>query len=104
MSNWALTLLVAGGSLAMVLFTWLICKSLLKIDAVLDLWAKREGFRIVRSEPPYFTYFHPFALYPSCAVRYITVEDDEKKQKKCWVFAGWWWMVGFTENIKVRWD
>lgn len=103
MERWALALLVAGLSFLMIFFTYFMCVTILKMEEVLPRWASQHGFRIVRSEAR--TFFQgPFFSNRYAAVYRITVEDQEKRQKNGWIRLGLWYIVGFQENIDVRWD
>jgi hypothetical protein len=103
MASWAIALLVAGVSLALVFFTYFACQAMLQMEQVLPRWAKEQGLRIIPREPRTIfrgTYFfsNRYKL-----VYHVEVEDQEGRQKKGWVCVGWWCIVGFSENVEVRW-
>src|SRR4030095_11379207 len=87
MPNWALGLLLAGASLALIFFCYLVCRTILQSVEVLPRWAKQHGFRIIHCELR--TFFQgPFFLNNALSGRpvcYITVEDEQKNVKKGWI-------------------
>src|SRR5262249_25970888 len=103
MPQWAVGLLLAGASLAMIFFTYIVCKTIFQMEEVLPRWAKQHGFRIIHKEAR--TFFQgPFFLHRYRPVYYIIVEDRQQKQKKGWIRLGWWYIIGFREFIEVRWE
>lgn len=103
MRNWVVILLVSGAALAMVFFTYVVCRTIVQVSEVLPRWAKQQGFRIIYSEAR--TFFQgPFSTNRYRPVYYVTVEDQQKRQKKGWVRLGWWYIVGFREMIEERWE
>ncbi len=103
MPTWAIGLLVAGASVAMIFFTILVCRTMFEIADVLPRWAKQHGFRIIHSEPR--TIFQgPFSTNRYTPVYHITVEDQHHKQKKAWIRLGTWYIIGFREFIEVHWE
>ena len=103
MNRLEIGLLVVGISLVLVLFTYLGLTTILRMEKVLPRWAKENGLRIVHKDAR--TFFQgPFIQSSWRPVYYITIEDQEHKQKSGWVRLGWWYMVGFKEHIEVRWE
>jgi hypothetical protein len=103
MLSWPLTLLFAGLAVLGIFFTYFVCATILRMEAVLPRWAQQHGLRIVRREPR--TFFQgPFFVNRYAPVYRITVEDQEKRQKRGWIRLGLWYIVGFRERIEVRWD
>ena len=98
-----MTLLFAGLAVLAIFFTYFVCATILKMEAVLPRWAQQHGFRIVRREPRRF-FQGPFCVNRYAPVYHITVEDQEKRQKRGWIRLGLWYIVGFHERIEVRWD
>lgn len=87
----------------MVFFTYVACRTIFQMNEVLPRWAKQRGFRIIHSELR--TFFQgPFITSRYRPVYYVTVEDQQKRQKKGWVRLGWWYIVGFREKIEERWE
>ena len=93
MQGVAIGLVIAVGSLAMVLLTCRGLAVLAQIDDVLPRWAKEHGFCIVQRESR--TYFQgPFNRYRFFrnqyrVVYYITVEDQQHTRTSAWVRVGW---------------
>lgn len=100
--NWGV-LWLTSAALALVFFTYLSCQTIFQMEEVLPRWAKQRGFRIIHSEVR--TFFQgPFFTNRFRPVYYITIEDQQKRQKIGWVRLGWWYVVGFRENIEELWD
>ena len=102
MSGWVLGCWIAVASLVMVFFTYRGCMTIIEIEEVLPRWAKQHGFRIIRQEAPIF-HQGPFPRNQYRPVYFVTVEDQQQRQKSGWVRLGWWYVVGFKENVEVRW-
>ncbi|MFO1044783.1 MAG: hypothetical protein U0941_23670 [Planctomycetaceae bacterium] len=103
MNLWTIAPLLVGLSLLMIVFTYCACVTIVKMDQILPRWARQHGFRIIHSEVQ--TLFSgPFSVNRYAPVYRITVEDQERRQKKGWVRLGVWYIVGFRENIEVCWD
>src|SRR5262245_47230471 len=103
MAHWAVGLLVAAAALAMIVFTYFACKTIFRMEEVLPRWARQHGYHIIHCEAR--RYFQgPLSLNKYRPVYYVTVEDQQKRQKKGWVRLGWWYIVGFREKIDVRWE
>jgi hypothetical protein len=103
MINWQIGILVTAASIAMIFFTVRVCKVIFSLDKMLPHWAEQQRLRIVRKETD------PFSSGPFPRNRYaldyrVTVEDEEHRQKTGWVRLGSWYIVGFRENVEVRWD
>jgi hypothetical protein len=78
-------------------------KTLFQIEEVLPRWAKQHGFRIIRRELR--TFFQgPFFLNKYKPVYYLTVEDQEQRQRTGWIRLGCWFIIGFIEKIEVQWE
>jgi hypothetical protein len=102
MENWGVPSLT-GAALALVVFTYLSCRTIFQMEEFLQRWAKQRGFRIIHREVR--TFFQgPFFTNRFRPVYYITIEDQQQRQKKGWVRLGWWYVVGFRETIEERWD
>jgi hypothetical protein len=103
MTNWEIALLVGSLSLLTILVTYKFCQTVFQIEDILPRWAKQHGYRIVRQEPR--TFFQgPFSTNRYRPVYYVTVEDQQRRQKRGWVRLGWWFIIGFREHIEVRWE
>jgi hypothetical protein len=106
METWLVVLLVTGAAVGMVGFTYVLCTTMLQSEEALQRWVTQNGFRLIRREQRFF-FQGPFSLgYPNQyrCVYFVTIEDDNQQRKTGWVRVGWWYIVGFKENVQVRWD
>lgn len=96
-------LLLAIGSLLMILFAYASMTSIAKIEDALTRWAKKNDLRIVHKETR--TFFQgPFFLDRYRPVYYLTVEDQQHRRRKAWIRLGWWYFIGFKECVEVIWE
>lgn len=73
--------------------------------SLLDLWAERNGFRILASE--YRNMFRgPFFWTTSRGqtVYRVTVEDKAGHVRTGWVRCGGWWLGLWSDHVEARWD
>jgi hypothetical protein len=72
---------------------------------LLQRWAERNGYRIIRREYRFF-FRGPFFLTTarSQAVYYVTVEGQEGTVRNCWVRCGSWWFGLLSDQVQVRWE
>ena len=74
-------------------------------DSLLQQWAQRNGYRLVRRE--YRSFFKgPFFWTTSRGqtVYYVTVEDAEGNRRSGWVRCGGWFLGLLSDNVEVRWE
>ena len=82
----------------------IICHSS-RSNSLLEQWAQRNGFRIIRQE--YRTFFRgPFFLTTSKGqtVYHVTVEDRHGKRRHGWVRCGGYFLGLFSGHVDVRWE
>ena len=103
MARWEIALLMTAAAGAMIAFTFQACRTFLRIAAILPRWAKENGYRIVEAETRIF-FQGPFPKNRYSQVYFVTVEDQQQRQRKGWIRLGWWYGVGFQEKIEVRWE
>jgi hypothetical protein len=74
-------------------------------SSLLEQWARRHGYRILSQEYCYF-FKGPFFWTSSKdqVVYYVTVEDEEGRQRKGWVRCGGYFLGLLSDNVEVRWD
>jgi hypothetical protein len=74
-------------------------------SSLLEQWASRHGYRIVRRE--YRNFFKgPFFWTSSKdqVVYYVTVEDEQGRIRNGWVRCGGYFFGLLSDNVEVQWD
>jgi hypothetical protein len=70
---------------------------------VLEAWAKRDGYRIVRRSFRRF-FRGPYSLYPNTqTVFYVTIEDGDGLSRNAWVCCGDQYF-GTSDQTEVEWS
>jgi hypothetical protein len=74
-------------------------------NSLLDQWAQRNGYRVIRRE--YRSFFKGPFFWTSTkgqTVYYVVVEDGAGNKRCGWVRCGGWWLGLMSDNVEVRWD
>src|SRR5262249_54158005 len=73
--------------------------------SLLERWAERNGFRILRSEYRYmFRGPYYWTTSKGQTVYRVTVEDKAGLVRNGWVRCGGWWLGLMSDHVEARWD
>jgi hypothetical protein len=74
-------------------------------NSLLDQWAERNGYEIVRREHRSF-FKGPFFWTSTRgqSVYYVVVEDEAGNRRSGYARCGGWWFGLLSNNVEVRWD
>lgn len=74
-------------------------------SSLLEQWARRNGYRILSQD--YCHFFKGPFFWTSTkdqVVYYVTVEDEEGRQRNGWVRCGGYFLGLLSDNVEVRWE
>ena len=74
-------------------------------NSLLEQWAQRNGFQIIRQEYRHFLR-GPFSWTTSKGqtVYHVTVEDSHGHRRHGWVRCGGWFLGLLSNHVDVRWE
>ena len=76
-----------------------------RASELLEEWARRHRYHILRQEYCYF-FKGPFFWSSSKnqVVYYVTIEDRDGRQRTGWVRCGGFFFGLFSDNVEVSWE
>jgi hypothetical protein len=101
-NDFGVVLLVIGALIVFVLGIWWHYS---RCSSLLEGWARRHGYQMVRQEYCHF-FKGPFfwTSTKSQVVYFVTVLDREGRQRTGWVRLGGYFLGLFSDNVEVRWE
>src|SRR5262245_53945918 len=100
------TLDALGSVFALILVVVMVILTLVwhfgRSNSLLNQWATRNGYRIIRQEYRYF-FKGPFfwTSKNGQSVYYVVVEDTVENKRRGWVRCGSWWFGLLSDAVEV---
>ena len=96
-------LLLVALVMAVVILAWV--WHFFRARTILQEWADDNGYQLLQAEYRWFRK-GPFFWTSSRGqvVYYVTVLDQQGRERKGWVRSGSWWLGLFSNKVEARWD